>query len=230
MSVFRDCELSCPRCGETHVASLAVSVNGERSRHLRDAILAGAFQQIPCPACGAVTPADGPLLYVEMGARRFIGCQPRGWEGAWRELEGEALDTWRRTFIDHAPETVRRMSAGFVVRTVFGLHALREKLVCFDAGIDDRLVEVLKLDLMRTPGGPLVMSPAGRPTLIEADGERLVFAVAGAGVSAVPRARYDAIADGKGAWADAIRRVSSGPYVDVGRLLIAGTAPHPAPG
>lgn len=227
MSVFEDAELTCPRCGAKQVTSLAVSVNGERSRHLRDAILAGGFQQIPCPACGAVTPADGPLLYVEVGARRFIGCQPRGWEPAWRELEADALDTWRRTFIDHAPETVRRLSSGFVVRTVFGLHALREKLVCFDAGLDDRLVAVLVLDLMRTPGGPLVMTAAGRPTLVEADGERLVFAVAGGGVIAVPRARYDAIADDTAKWGDAIRRVSAGPYVDVGRLLIPGTAPRP---
>lgn len=223
MSVFRECRLSCAFCGAEQVVSLAVSVDGERSRPLRDAIVAGRFQGIECGVCGRVTVADGPFLYVEMEARRFIGCQPRAWEASWRELEGEVLDTWRRTFIDHAPETVRRMSAGFVVRTVFGLHALREKLLCFDAGLDDRLVEVLKLDVMRTPDGPLVMTASARPVLVGVEASRLVFETA-AGMLAVGRDRYDGIAEGRGAWGDAIRRVSAGSYVDVGRLLIAGTA------
>lgn len=220
MSVFRECALRCPHCDHRWSASMAVSVNGERSPALRAQIRAGTFQQMACPACGRVTPADGPLLYVEVAARRWIGCHARADEPRWRELESEPLDTWRRAFIDHAPATVRKLAGGFVIRAVFGLPALREKLACFDAGLDDRLLEALKLDLMRTPGADLTLHPAARPVLVEADETRLCFALGDGRTLDVPRARYDALAADRGAWADAIRKLSAGPYVDVGRLML----------
>lgn len=230
MSVFRDCALSCPRCAAGWTASMAVSVNGDRSPDIRRAILDGVFQVVTCPSCGAETVADGPLLYIEFEARRFIGCQPRGWLSAWRELEHEAADTWRRTFVEHAPAPVRAASTGFVVRTVFGLPALREKLLCFDAGLDDRLVEALKLDLMRTPDAGLAVDPRARLLLVAVEAERLLFEVGGRPGErlAVPRARYAAVAEARRAYADLIGRLTAGPFVDVARLMVAGTAPRPA--
>lgn len=230
MSVFRDCELICPRCARAWVAPLAVSVNGDRSPDVRRAILEGRFQVMTCPSCGGEMVADGPLLYIEFEARRFIGCQPRGWLPAWRELEHEAADTWRRTFVEHAPAAVRATSTGFVVRTVFGLPALREKLLCFDAGLDDRLVEALKLDLMRTPGAGLTLDPRARLILVAVEDDRLMFEVGGRPGEqlAVPRGRYGAIVEGRRGYADLIARLTAGPFVDVARLMVGGTAPRPA--
>jgi hypothetical protein len=243
MSVFRERSVTCPGCGTATERSVAISVNGERSAQHRAEILAGTFQVFECPSCHQAAQADGPLLYVELAARRWIGCFPRAWETSWRHLENEPLDNWRRTMIDHAPASVRKMSDGFVVRAVFGLPALREKILCLDHGCDDRLLEVLKLDLMRT-SGELLVHPDARPLLIDASDDALLF-VAGkpAGQSAlefgigarwvddvrfsVPRSRLVQIGHESSRWADALRRLSGGPYVDLGRIMLEGTAELP---
>jgi hypothetical protein len=44
------------------------------------------------------------------------------------------------------------MGARFKRRVVFGYRALREKLVAWDSGLDDRVVEAVKGDLLRADG------------------------------------------------------------------------------
>ena len=62
------------------------------------------------------------------------------------------------------------------MRCVFGLPALREKLIAADAGLDDRLVEAFKLSLFETVAG-LPFEAARRPRLVVADADTLVFAI-----------------------------------------------------
>ena len=52
MSLFETTKLPCPLCG-TEVSFNAVhSVNADRRPDLRDAIIAGTFQQEACSSCG----------------------------------------------------------------------------------------------------------------------------------------------------------------------------------
>jgi hypothetical protein len=251
MSVFEPRTLTCPHCGAVSEQNVAISLNGDRSSEERQAILDGRFQVFQCAACGVPSTADGPLMYVDFERRHFIGCYPRTWETAWRSLENEPMATWRRTIVEHAPASMRKISHGFVVRAVFGLPMLREKLLCLDHGIDDRMLETLKFDLMRT--NTLPMHAMARPILdhIDDDDMHLEFGAqepadnAGAseraalGLSAeedpawqpirfrIPRSRIDALADARGDWGAFLRELSAGPYVDVGRLVIPGTSVRP---
>lgn len=84
MSTFRERILTCPLCGLQTEHVVAVSINGERSPEHRARIVAGDFQVLSCPGCGHAAQADGPLLYMELGTRRWIGCYPRAWEPSWR--------------------------------------------------------------------------------------------------------------------------------------------------
>jgi hypothetical protein len=132
--------------------------------------------------------------------------------------------------VDHAPPIVREMADGFAIRTVFGLPALAEKILAWDQGLDDRLIELLKLDLYRSEGGPTA-DPAQRPRLIDSPLGRLDFACDGllpdGDTLSVPTERLAAIADDLLPWQAALDRVAAGPYVDVGRLFIDGQADPP---
>jgi hypothetical protein len=246
MSIFEQRTLTCPHCGARAEHAVAVSVNGGRSPQYRQQILDGSFQVMTCATCGEKADADGPFIYIDLRAKQWIGCFPRAWEAAWRSYENEPLDSWRRSMVDHAPSNVRRMADGFRVRAVFGLPALREKLLCFVHDIDDRVLEALKLDLLRSHPA-LVMNPDARPLLVEAGDATLVLiahvppspaAADSAGLGAapasraawrdvritMPRAELDRIRADASAWASVLVEVAGGPYVDLGRIMLTGTA------
>lgn len=240
MSIFEQRTLTCPHCGTQAEHTVAVSVNGGRSPQYRQQILEGSFQVMTCATCGEKADADGPFIYIDLRARQWIGCFPRAWEPAWRSYENEPMDSWRRSMVDHAPANVRRMSDGFRVRAVFGLPALREKLLCFVHDIDDRVLEALKLDLLRSHPA-LAMHPAARPLLVEVGGATLVLiaqvppaspdsASGDAGAAwrdvriTAPRAELDRIRADAPAWAGVLVEVARGPYVDLGRIMLSGTA------
>ena len=82
-------------------------------------------------------------------------------EPDWAALEQQPLDAFRRSVIDLAPAFLRAEADGFAIRAVFGLEALAEKIQLFDAGYDDRLVEVAKLQTMLRVGA--VFAPSTRP-------------------------------------------------------------------
>jgi len=118
--------------------------------------------------------------------------------------------------VENAPPMVREWGKGLELRAVFGLAALREKVLLSDAGIDDAWVEALKLDLMRSGRfGPL--HPNNRPRVTQVDDKHLVF-----GNIKVQRTVVDDMMNEPVAWVRAHSSVMGGPYVDVGRLLIPG--------
>jgi len=224
MSVFQERVVRCPRCSAAIRCTVAVSLNGPRVPEVVAAIRAGTFQRVPCPECGAIVTADGPLIYTDFQLRHWVGVFPRPWEASWRVLEHQPGESFRRAMIDHAAPAAREMADGFTVRAAFGLPALAEKLACWDAGLDDRVLEALKLDLFRPPVS-LPLSPNGRPRLVgvEADGQALKL-VASDGIVHIDRAAYDHVASNLHRFATALDAVAAGPYVDVGRILLTGDA------
>jgi hypothetical protein len=231
VSVYEDRLLTCPHCAHRSSHSVAVSLHGARAALQRQAILDGTFQRLTCAACGAAFRADGPLIYIDFDAKLWIAVFPTPWERAWWEHEDEPQGAFQRYMLDHCPPLVREWAPGFAVRAVFGLERLREKLVAHAAGIDDRVLEAYKLDLLRGLG-PYDLAPSARPRLREASATDAVFHVPRPAPDApercaivrIARAEIDRVAAARdGAWAATIDAVSAGPYVDLGRVF----APRP---
>jgi len=224
MSVFQERVVRCPRCSAAVHCTVAVSLNGPRVPAVVAAIRAGTFQRVACPECGAAVIADGPLMYTDFAQRHWVGVFPRPWEGSWRVLEHQPGESFRRAMVDHAAPVARGMADGFTVRTAFGLPALAEKLACWDAGLDDRVLEVLKLDLFRPPVS-LPLSLDGRPRLVAVEGDGQVLALAAPdGVVRIDRAAYEEVASNPHRFAATLDAVAAGPYVDTGRILLTGDA------
>ena len=223
MSVYQERELACPACGEVNRRSVCVSLNGGRVPAVIDEVRAGRFQRFPCDGCGQEMVADGPLIYTDFERRHWVGCFPRTWEDAWRVLEHQPAASFQRAMIDHAAPIVRADADGYRIRTVFGLPALAEKILLWDDDLDDIVVEVLKLELLRSPDGP-APSIDERPRYLGTADGRLRFASAEDEVVRVPTAWYEDLAGRLADYRAVIDLIASGPYVDTGRALLAGDA------
>jgi len=230
MSTFENMPITCGHCGGAETHEVAKSINGPRAPEVVEAILSGTFQRFTCTHCEQPYVVEHPLVFIDFDASVWIYMYPREWEARWATLEVESRTSWRTNMIDNAPPIVREASGGFRLRTVFGLRGLQDKLICFESGLDDVTLELLKLDLLRsTPG--LIMHPECRPALMAATAEEIVFqSVAREGDTqtkmvrmSVPRSRYEAIREDPVAWSAVHRRVSAGNYIDLGRIMLAGS-------
>jgi hypothetical protein len=138
--------IACP-CGRTNQVLLFESLSVDRLPECRVQTLDRTLMSVTC-ACGTRTAIVKPILYADM---------TRGW---WIHvaLDGElaAAERVARAEFDAAfdtakfPPAVAAIRDSLRMRLVFGFEELREKVVCADHGLDDRLVEILKLDLLAT--------------------------------------------------------------------------------
>lgn len=181
MSLVEERSVACPSCGKPVVARVHRSVDATREPELEEQLLDGRLFRFACPACGHVTRVVDPELVYRDAKRDLV-------------VQLDALGTVEATKTPAEAKTTR------VVRDS---NALIEKVKIGRAGLDDRIVEALKLVARQTLGP----DAEGKRLLFEAlDGEgeaaRLRFVLIGAeGVSGVafPRATYDRLAAKLGA-------------------------------
>lgn len=141
MSVYQQTDITC-RCGHTSSVKVVHGVNIDRLPEVRDDILNGTFHTTLCPSCGTQSVVEKEFLYSDFGRNAFYKVKPRKarhqWEAASQELEED---------LSKIPKDLTKRQLRHR-RVVFGLGELREKLIAEDAGIDDRLVELLKVFLV----------------------------------------------------------------------------------
>jgi hypothetical protein len=178
VSSFVPLELECA-CGERFRVSVAESLNVGRMPRYRDAIRAGTFHVFACPACGRRTHVDKLFAYSDFGRRHWYTVAPAAELARLDEYLELAESSFRLTMLERAPPMVQRAADELERRLVFGLAALREKLLAFDSGLDDRLLEVLKLQLATEVALPLDLE--ARIHLSEVGGDFLVIRAGRAG-------------------------------------------------
>lgn len=134
---------------------------------------------------------------------------------AWRTLERVTERAYWRA-LAAAPAPIQRDPDRCLRRVVFGAIAAQEKLTIWQAGLDDALIECLKLDLrLRLPR--LRATPGADLRLIRID-DALHFATThGAGLR-VPRRRLAQLAAARSTLAHRWPTLFTGPFVDHLRL------------
>lgn len=228
MSTYGPTPVSCPACGHTQDAVLPESANAARRPAYRDEVLAGTFMRVTCEGCGAPYVVERDLLFTHLDAGLFVLVFPSARRAEVKKLSALAREVFRRAVHYEAPPVISQLYAHLEPRLVFGYEELREKVLCNDAGLDDRYVELLKdILLAQIPGA----DEAGVEGLVlrevASDG-KLVFAQYGRGFKAwerplleVAREVYDDVASWssralveKAGWL-------KGPYVH--RSMLTGT-------
>lgn len=148
MSTFVPSTIICT-CGEHYLVEVANGLHISARPDIREQILAGTFHHFNCPNCGATTVVDKLLSYTDFPKRHWFTIAPSNgmpWRRRWLEIANESFTA---TMVNNAPPMVVQWSTEMTRRLMFGLASLREKLVVFDAGLDDRVVELLKIQLIR---------------------------------------------------------------------------------
>ena len=224
MSIFRTVSTTCPACSTPVDFELVHSVNVDRRPDLREAILDGSFQRMPCPSCGTQIRIEPEFVYIDRGRGQYIGVWPASKRGDWQARAADTRRVFDETWGKNAPGPAKALGAKLEVRAVFGWFALVEKLLARQAGIDDRSLELAKLAVMRTREetplpGPLELRLIG---VTEQGDLQLTWAGGGADqVLQVPRQLLADIDADPAGWSVARQGVSEGDVVDFQRDLLA---------
>ncbi len=127
MSMSRQISVTCKQCGKEHPFTAWESLNVTHDRDFKQQLLKGQLTRFTCPDCASSTHVLHPILYHDMDKRLML----------WLWLEKGEPDT---AFVP-----VQRFLDEYQFRIVSTYDALVEKIFIFDRGLDDRLVEFLKL-------------------------------------------------------------------------------------
>jgi hypothetical protein len=155
VSRFEPAQLRCA-CGAELQVTAADSLHVTNMPEAREAILRGEFHVFRCPSCGARVQLDKLLAYTDFGRWQWFTVFPEAALEAWEDAVRFAEQSFTATLEERSPPIVKEWAPRFRphLRAVFGLQALREKLMIADAGLDDRTVEALKLQLLAWYGLP----------------------------------------------------------------------------
>jgi hypothetical protein len=236
MSTILNIPIGCPACGHTYEAAIADSVGANRAPWLLDAVLDGSFHRFACPECRHTVQIEKEILFTDFVRGHWIGVFPPEDEPRFVECGELVTSTFTEALLEKAPPLVSTWAPNMRVRVVFGIPELREKLLLWHNELDDRVVEILKIDLL-----------ADRPELIERglfalrvdgviaeDGAiALVSAPFPAGATCppfamlVPRETYDAVARMLPELEAEHDKLFAGPYVSALRYLPRPAAPVP---
>jgi hypothetical protein len=138
MAISGTVTVRCPACGASHEATLVQSLDTRVDVAALERLLAGELNVVEC-ACGRRTPLEARLLFHDPERDYFCQACPGG---------EEAMASGARAFAAIAGSSSTR-------RLVPSQNALVEKVLILRAGLDDAVIEVLKVLLLASRGDDL---------------------------------------------------------------------------
>jgi CpXC protein len=231
MSIFDTAAAICPVCGTEAEVEIVVSVNADRRPELRQQILDGTFQAVPCSHCGAKVRLPPEFVYFELKRARWIATYPAVAVAQWQQTETQAGAIFQTAFGSGASPAIRELAQDLTPRVVFGWPALQEKLLCDDLGLQDSTLELLKAatlagatGLMLTEDAELRLSGGNTETLafdwLRAPSEAVMQRLT------VPRQTYEDIAADPQPWAALRAQFEGQLFVDMKRALVEASDQH----
>lgn len=132
--------ITCAGCGTSHPFEVWQSVNTVINPETKTAVRDLSLFKFVCPHCGKQSIVHYDILYHQMEDKMMIQVSH----------DDEALSKVYSMFSgtddhDSLGLTKEFRENGFLLRIVRSLNQLLEKLAIFDAGLDDRIVEILKV-------------------------------------------------------------------------------------
>jgi hypothetical protein len=174
VSIWYSHDFACPSCNEPMSALLARGIHAKRAPAVRAQILSSTLHRIQCPACETEIDAHREVAYTDFERHHWVHVARPDELPRWAAVERDALACFDRVMTQGAP-VVAPLAAAFRVRVVFDLDELRERLAIWDAGLDDGIVECVKLACVRDD--PAVLAAGHRIRVREiAPGGGLVLA------------------------------------------------------
>lgn len=142
MSLKNIITATCPNCKKEFPFEVWNSVNVQLNPEMREKILNGSIFKFTCPHCKFSDQAEYPILYDDMENHFMIYfCREEDVEENARQLK-EIIAKIK----DSVPEEI--FASSFFRITTTYIHFV-EKIKIFESKNDDRLIELMKLDLLK---------------------------------------------------------------------------------
>lgn len=226
MSRFEIERVTCPACDHQQDVEIYVSINAERMREATDQLIDGSWELLVCVACSHNFRIDNRLLYTDLPRRQWIVQHSWADRARYQALEEEAARVFRTEYLEHPPQEVRRQARGIEPRVCFGRPQLAEKLSAWRHGIDDCVLECLKLVVLRNHLNELFPLGPSELQLAAVEPERLNFVVVALGSGhalkrlAVARGELTRIADDLDSFRPTFPDLFDRPFVNASRYLL----------
>ena len=140
MSMHEMVDITCPVCKKDSKFSIWKSINTTLDPEMKEKVMNREAFMFTCPECGERTNVDYGTLYHQMEDHIMIHYAVSD------ENEEEILD-----MLNHqGNRDIDKLMSGmlndnYLIRIVRSQNSLREKIQIFDAGLDDRIIEIAKV-------------------------------------------------------------------------------------
>lgn len=129
-------DVICPACGKRHNVSIWQSINTTIDPEMKQAVRDRSAFQYTCPDCGKQTYLSYSFLYHQMEDRILIHLV---------DNEEDAEKVYKMLTDKDAFGSESLTNQDYIIRIVMSDNQFREKLFIFDAGLDDRIIELYKV-------------------------------------------------------------------------------------
>ena len=138
MSISEKQTVKCPACGEISDLTVWQSITAADSPDLKSDLLAGKINMFLCGTCGQRALFPSPILYTDTEKRLVISFYPQN-DAAERQRIFEEIkkSSAQSGELENYPD--------YNLRFVTSYNELMEKILIFDNGLDDKVLEVIKL-------------------------------------------------------------------------------------
>lgn len=150
MSTWDPWSLTCPDCGTQQEVRVLKGIHISRLPEVRQALFEGHYQTFVCPGCKRKIQVEAETVCTDFPNHNYVAVEVHGTPD-WRAAKRKHLAIFDACFT-FGPEPAQDLGSELRTRLVFGTHALREKLLAWDMGLDDRALEAVKGDLLAARG------------------------------------------------------------------------------
>lgn len=130
-------KITCPDCGQEADFTVWRSINTMLDPEMKEKVRTREAFSFRCPECGKVVNVDYGFLYHQMEDEMMI------YYVSGEEDVEQVYDMFRGN--GKMAEITEGMPSDYLYRIVRSQNELWEKLAIFDAGLDDRVIELAKL-------------------------------------------------------------------------------------
>ena len=137
MSIESTVNVTCPHCKEEQPFTIWTSINTSLDPEMKEAVRNLSAFLFECSKCGEKHYFDYGFLYHQMEDRILI---------QYVQSDEEEKEAFQMLTGDDSSGVMKAFRKDkYLIRIVRSQNELREKLAIFDAGLDDRIVELYKI-------------------------------------------------------------------------------------
>lgn len=132
-------EIKCPKCGQLHTVTVWNSISAKEEPDLKQDILQRKVNIFTCGDCGQMALMPSHLFYSDADKKLMIYFAPCNTPAEKMELYAQTRETTKAEIKD---------LYDYNLRFVTTYNELMEKILIFDAGLHDKVVEFLKMMIL----------------------------------------------------------------------------------